>query len=68
MMNDAFRTDYHNNVESIHLLTEKERNIITKKNCELYDPNKMVGFYAIDDISIGDELLFSYGDSYWKSW
>ena len=68
MMNDAFRTDYHNNVESIHLLTEKERNIITKKNCELYDSNKMVGFYAIDDISIGDELLFSYGDSYWKSW
>jgi hypothetical protein len=25
MMNDAFRTDYHNNIEAIHLITEKER-------------------------------------------
>jgi hypothetical protein len=68
MMNDAFRTDYHNNIEAIHLLTEKERNIITKNNCELYDSNKMVGIYAIDDINVGDELFFSYGDYYWKSW
>ncbi len=68
MMNDAFRTDYHNNIEAIHLLTEKERNIITRKNCELYDSNKMVGIYAIEDINVGDELIFSYGDFYWKSW
>jgi hypothetical protein len=68
MMNDAFRTDYHNNIEAIHIVMEKERNIITKKNCELYDPNKMVGIYAIDDIKVGDELFFSYGDHYWKSW
>ena len=68
MMNDAFRTDFLNNIEAIHLLTEKERSNITKKNCELYDSNKMVGIYALEDINVGDELFFSYGDFYWKSW
>ncbi len=68
MMNDAFRTDFKNNIEAVHLYTETDRAKITKKNYLLFDPSKMVGLYALRDIYPGEELFFSYGESYWKSW
>ena len=32
MMNDAYRTDFQNNIEAVHLYTEIDRAKITKKN------------------------------------
>jgi SET domain-containing protein len=68
IMNDAFRTDFKNNIELVYTHSEKEREKINKKNCSLYDPSRMVRFYSVRDIEPGEELFFSYGESYWKSW
>jgi hypothetical protein len=68
MMNDAYRTDYKNNVISKILVNEPILESIRSKNCDKFDPCRMVGLYALTQINPGQELFFEYGESYWKSW
>jgi hypothetical protein len=68
LMNDAFRTEFSNNIISKCALDENIIQNINKKNCNKYDPNKIIELYTTCDIMPGDELFFDYGESYWKSW
>ena len=68
MMNDAYRTDFTNNIISKCKLDENVVLNIRKKNCDNYDPNKIIELYTTRDILPGDELFFEYGENYWKSW
>lgn len=68
IMNDAYRTEFTNNIISKCTLDEKILQQIRKKNCNKYDPNKIIELYATHDIMPGDELFFEYGENYWKSW
>lgn len=68
IMNDAYRTDFTNNIISKFAIDENTIQNIRKKNCDQYDPNKIIELYTTHDILPGEELLFEYGDSYWKSW
>ena len=68
IMNDAYRTDFTNNIISKFAIDENTLQTIKKKNCDQYDPNKIIELYASKDIMPGDELFFEYGESYWKSW
>lgn len=68
LMNDAYRTEFKNNVISKLAIDNKILLNIRKKNCEQYDPNKIIELYTTQDIQPGDELFFEYGESYWKSW
>ena len=68
MFNDAFRTEYRNNVASQVLLEPEIVNIIRKRNSHKWDSNRAVGLYTTADIYPGDEMYFEYGDFYWKGW
>jgi len=67
-MNDAYRTDYKNNVISKILVNEIILESIRFKNCDKFDPCRMIGLFALTQINPGQELFFEYGESYWKSW
>ena len=68
IMNDAYRTNFNNNVKSKINIDENVLQNIRKKNCDKYDPNKIIELYTTLDIMPGEELFFEYGDGYWKSW
>jgi len=68
MINDAYDSYYENNIETMLIISNEEAEKITRKNLKNYNPKKLIGLYSIRVINPGDELFFSYGDSYWKSW
>ena len=68
MFNDAYRTDFKNNIRSEVLLDQEIVKIIRQKNSHRYDANRAVGLYATRNIYPGDEMYFEYGDFYWKGW
>jgi hypothetical protein len=68
MMNDAFRTDFTNNVISKLLVDQTILESIRAKNCDNFNPCRIVGLYATKEIRPGEELFFEYGESYWTSW
>jgi len=68
IMNDAYRTEFKNNVVSKIAIDNKILANIRKKNCEEYDPNKIIELFTTQDILPGNELFLEYGESYWKSW
>jgi SET domain-containing protein len=68
IFNDAIYSDYSNNIISKILLSENDINKITNKNKDNYNPNNIIGLYALRDIYPEEELFFDYGTYYWKSW
>jgi SET domain-containing protein len=68
IMNDAYRTDFTNNIISKIAVDENVLKNISKKNCDKYDSNKIIKLYTTKDILPGMELFFDYGENYWKSW
>lgn len=68
MFNDAYRTDFQNNIVSKVLLDDNIVKIIRKKNSHKWDANRAVGLYTSRDIFPGDEMYFEYGEFYWKGW
>lgn len=68
MFNDAYRTDFYNNICSKVLLDDSIIETISAKNSYKIDPNKVVGLYATKHIRPGEEMFFEYGDFYWKGW
>jgi len=68
MFNDAYRTDFSNNIKSEVLLDDNIIEKISIKNSYKIDVNKVVGLYSTKDIYPGEEMFFEYGDFYWKGW
>jgi len=68
VMNDAYRTEFKNNIISKINGDDIILDNIRKKNCDQFDPTRTIELYVSRDIMPGDELFFEYGESYWKSW